>query len=120
MSLLNKNYFVISINELNKLNWCSACVVRASSSPVLGESFRFGFEAVSMNYANLPLSTKNMWRVIFFERVGPRVVVDRSGPWFESKDRANEWAAWFDYLGYCVALQSQQGDIERHFAGLPL
>ncbi len=65
-------------------------------------------------------ATMDMWRVIFFERVGPRVLVDRSGPWLTSKNTANDWAAWFENLGYCVALQSQQGSLERRFTGLPL
>ena len=70
-------------------------------------------------------ATIGMWRVIFYERVGsrvngPRVKVDRSGPWLASKQAATEWAQWFEHLGYCVALQSQQGNLERLFAGLPL
>ena len=72
-----------------------------------------------MRLSNFPV-TIDMWRVIFFERVGSRVVVDRSGPWLVSKNAANGWAAWFENLGYCVALQSQQGLVERRFAGLPL
>jgi hypothetical protein len=71
-----------------------------------------------MRLSNFPV-TIDMWRVIFFERAGPRVVVDRSGPWQVSKNAANDWAAWFENRGYCVALQSQQGLVERRFAGLP-
>lgn len=72
-----------------------------------------------MRLTNCP-ATMDMWRVIFFERVGPRMRIDRSGPWLVSKKAASDWAAWFENLGYCVALQSQQGLVERCFGGLPL
>jgi hypothetical protein len=60
-----------------------------------------------------------MWRVVFYERKGNRVEVDRTGPWLPTKQLAQNWAAWFQAYGYCVALQGQGGALERMSSGLP-
>lgn len=60
-----------------------------------------------------------MWRIVFYERRGNRVVVDRTGPWLPTKTLARNWAGWFGELGYNVALQDQAGTLERLSAGLP-
>lgn len=60
-----------------------------------------------------------MWRIVFFERRGNRVVTDRTGPWLPTKKLALTWAGWFGELGYNVALQDQGGVLERLSAGLP-
>ena len=60
-----------------------------------------------------------MWRVVFYERKGHRVEMDRTGPWLPSKTLAQNWADWFGALGYHVALQDQTGTLERLSAGLP-
>lgn len=64
-------------------------------------------------------STSGMWRVIFYERKGNRVEVDRTGPWLPTKQLAVNWASWFDAHGYFVALQGQGGALERSRPGLP-
>ena len=60
-----------------------------------------------------------MWRVIFYERQGRRLHINRSGPWLPTKELAQRWAAWFHELGYVVALENQFGDLERMSIGLP-
>lgn len=60
-----------------------------------------------------------MWRVVFVERRGYRLHVDRTGPWLPSKTQARQWADWFKSQGYHVALQDQAGGMERLCAGLP-
>ena len=37
----------------------------------------------------------NMWRVVFYERRGNRVHLDRTGPWLPEKSQAMTWADWF-------------------------
>jgi len=64
-------------------------------------------------------SAQRMWRVVFFERRGPRVHVDRSGPWLPDRHLAMNWAQWFASRGYHVALQDSEGLMERLCAGLP-
>jgi hypothetical protein len=71
-----------------------------------------------MNRFDQGVST-GMWRVIFYERIGNRVQMDRTGPWLPSKKLAQHWANWFEERGYHVALQDQQGGLERISAGLP-
>jgi len=71
-----------------------------------------------MNRFDQGVST-GMWRVIFYERVGNRVQIDRTGPWLPSKTLAQSWAGWFGERGYHVALQDQGGGTEKISAGLP-
>ena len=71
-----------------------------------------------MNRFDQPVSS-GMWRVIFYERKGNRVVVDRTGPWLPNKQLARSWAGWFGERGYHVALQDQVGGLERLSVGLP-
>ena len=71
-----------------------------------------------MNRFDQGVST-GMWRVIFYERVGNRVQMDRTGPWLPSKKLAQRWADWFGERGYHVALQDQAGTLERVSTGLP-
>jgi len=71
-----------------------------------------------MNRFDQGVST-GMWRVIFYERVGNRVQMDRTGPWLPTKKLAQHWADWFEQRGYHVALQDQSGGLERISAGLP-
>lgn len=61
----------------------------------------------------------NMWRVVFYERRGCRVQIDRTGPWLPKRQFAQEWARWFKAQGYFVALQDQFGTEERFSQGLP-
>lgn len=63
--------------------------------------------------------SKNMWRVVFYERRQNRVQMDRSGPWLPQKQLAMNWAQWFAEQGYFVALQDQAGTLERLHQGLP-
>lgn len=60
-----------------------------------------------------------MWRVIFYERKGNRVQMDRTGPWLPDQKMARQWAQWFGARGHHVALQDQTGALERLSAGLP-
>ncbi len=62
---------------------------------------------------------EGMWRVVFYERKGHRVETDRTGPWLPTKQLAQRWADWFGARGYHVALEDQQGSLERVSAGLP-
>lgn len=64
-------------------------------------------------------TTTGMWRVVFYERRGYRIHMDRTGPWLPSKSQAQHWANWFGQLGYHVALQDQTGGMERLSPGLP-
>lgn len=61
----------------------------------------------------------NMWRVVFYERRGNRVHMERTGPWLPDKQLARNWADWFFERGYHVALQDQNGQLEKLAAGLP-
>ena len=61
----------------------------------------------------------NMWRVVFYERRGYRVEVDRTGPWLPDRQQARRWAHWFGEQGYAVALQDQNGELEKLHQGLP-
>lgn len=63
--------------------------------------------------------SEGMWRVVFYERKGYRVEVDRTGPWLPNKTMAQHWADWFGARGYHVALQDQSGLLQRISAGLP-
>ncbi|WP_341969066.1 hypothetical protein [Roseateles sp. PN1] len=65
------------------------------------------------------MMTSDMWRVIFYERVGGRLHTDRTGPWLPNKQMAQNWANWFGALGYHVALQNQGGELHRISLGLP-
>jgi len=60
-----------------------------------------------------------MWRVVFYERKGPRVSINRTGPWLPHKKLALNWASWFSERGHHVALQDQAGGLERMSVGLP-
>ena len=60
-----------------------------------------------------------MWRVVFYERKGNRVSMDRTGPWLTTKKLALHWAHWFGERGHHVALQDQAGALERLSVGLP-
>jgi hypothetical protein len=60
-----------------------------------------------------------MWRIVFYERRGNRVQMDRTGPWLPNKKLAQNWAAWFGGRGYHIALQDQAGHLERLSVGLP-
>ncbi len=64
-------------------------------------------------------AASGMWRVVFYERKGNRVEVDRTGPWLPTKQMAQSWANWFNAHGYYVALQGQGGVLERMRPGLP-
>lgn len=64
-------------------------------------------------------ASASMWRVIFYERKGRRVHINRSAPWLPSKDLALRWAVWFHERSYVVALEDQFGDLERLSIGLP-
>lgn len=61
----------------------------------------------------------NMWRVVFYERRGNRIHMDRTGPWLPEKHQAKSWAGWFQERGYHVALQDQNGQLEKLNPGLP-
>ncbi|MET0209409.1 MAG: hypothetical protein ABW220_10230 [Burkholderiaceae bacterium] len=61
----------------------------------------------------------NMWRVVFYERRGNRIHMDRTGPWLPQKQQAQTWARWFTEQGYHVALQDQSGQLEKLLEGLP-
>jgi len=63
--------------------------------------------------------SSGMWRVVFYERRGYRVQMDRTGPWLPNKKLAQQWAQWFGERGYHVALQDQGGGLERLSPGLP-
>lgn len=70
--------------------------------------------------SNFDRSISNgMWRVVFYERRGYRVHLDRTGPWLPNKKIAQQWAHWFGGQGYHVALQDQSGGMERLTPGLP-
>lgn len=71
-----------------------------------------------MNSFDRSVST-GMWRVVFYERRGYRIHMDRTGPWLPNKGLAQQWANWFGQLGYHVALQDQSGGMERLSPGLP-
>lgn len=60
-----------------------------------------------------------MWRVVFYERRGNRVQMDRTGPWLPNKKLAEQWAHWFGERGHHVALQDQSGSMEKVSQGLP-
>lgn len=60
-----------------------------------------------------------MWKLVFYKRVGLRVEVDRSGPWLPGRGAAEAWARFFLDQGYHVALQAQDGTIEKLSAGIP-
>lgn len=60
-----------------------------------------------------------MWRVVFHERRGYRVHLERTGPWLPSKKMAQQWAEWFGSMGHHVALQDQYGNLEKLYQGLP-
>ncbi len=64
-------------------------------------------------------NSTGMWRVIFYERRGRRLHVNRSAPWLPSKDLAQRWATWFQEHGYVVALEDQFGGLQRMSVGLP-
>ncbi|MET0518684.1 MAG: hypothetical protein ABW005_07600 [Burkholderiaceae bacterium] len=63
--------------------------------------------------------SSGMWRVVFYERKGNRVQMDRTGPWLPEKKLALLWAQWFGERGYHVALQDQFGSLEKLSSGLP-
>lgn len=63
--------------------------------------------------------SSGMWRVVFYERRGNRVHQDRTGPWLPNKKTAQQWARWFGERGYHVALQDQNGGLEKQQQGLP-
>lgn len=60
-----------------------------------------------------------MWRVVFYERRGNRIHIDRTGPWLPDRKLAHHWAMWFKERGYHVALQDSVGTVERFTQGLP-
>lgn len=74
--------------------------------------------SAAMSNFNRSMSS-GMWRVVFHERRGYRIHVDRTGPWLPSKKMAEQWARWFGSIGYCVALQDQTGAVEKKYQGLP-
>ena len=63
--------------------------------------------------------SSGMWRVVFYDRKGNRVEIDRTGPWLPTRQQAMSWAQWFGAHGYHVALQTQGGALERLSLGLP-
>ena len=63
--------------------------------------------------------SSGMWRVVFYDRKGNRVEIDRTGPWLPTRQQAMNWAQWFETHGYHVALQAQGGGLERLSYGLP-
>lgn len=62
---------------------------------------------------------EGMWKVVFYERAGRRIQIDRSGPWLPNRSAAQAWADYFLREGYHVALQSQDGKLDRLAPGLP-
>jgi hypothetical protein len=60
-----------------------------------------------------------MWKLVFHERQGPRITVDKTAPWLPSRQIAETWARYFIEQGYHVSLQSQDGSVERLIPGLP-
>lgn len=64
-------------------------------------------------------STSGMWRVVFYERVGHRIEINRKGPWLPSRQLALQWANWFNQFGHHVALEDQAGTLEKLVQGLP-
>lgn len=60
-----------------------------------------------------------MWKLVFFERKGLRVVTDRSGPWLPGRDVALSWAQFFQREGHNVALLAQDGTLEKLGPSLP-
>jgi hypothetical protein len=45
--------------------------------------------------------------------------MDRTGPWLPEKSHARQWADWFKEQGYHVALQDQNGGLEKLHVGIP-
>ena len=60
-----------------------------------------------------------MWKLVFYERTGRRMTVDKSAPWLPSKAAAQSWAQFYIRQGYFVGLQAQDGSVERLTPGLP-
>lgn len=71
-----------------------------------------------MREFNEKMST-GMWKVVFYERKGSHIQIDRSAPWLPNKQHAKTWGQWFLDQGYHVALQDQIGNVERLSVGLP-
>ncbi len=65
------------------------------------------------------LRPDGMWKLLFFERNGLRVRVDRSAPWLPGREAALTWAQYYRAAGYHVALQSQDGKVEALGPRLP-
>ncbi|MBV8605659.1 MAG: hypothetical protein JO224_13310 [Pelomonas sp.] len=64
-------------------------------------------------------TTTGMWRVVFYERTGFRIEINRKGPWLPSRQLAVQWATWFNQHGQHVALEDQGGVLEKFNQGLP-
>ncbi|MBH9551953.1 hypothetical protein I7X43_03730 [Inhella sp. 4Y17] len=60
-----------------------------------------------------------MWKLVFYERNGLRMRVEKSAPWLPNRAAAEQWAQFYMRQGYCVGLQSQDGRVERLSKGLP-
>lgn len=60
-----------------------------------------------------------MWKLVFYERTGMRLSVDRTAPWLPSRAVAESWAQFYIRQGYHVALQAQDGTLEKLSPGLP-
>ena len=60
-----------------------------------------------------------MWKLVFYERKGMRIVVDKSAPWLPNRAAAESWAQFYMRQGYHIGLQAQDGRIERLSEGLP-
>lgn len=60
-----------------------------------------------------------MWKLVFYERAGMRVQVDRSAPWLPNRAAVEKWAQYFSGAGYHLALMSQDGKVVRLSKGLP-
>lgn len=65
------------------------------------------------------LRPDGMWKLVFYERTGRRITLDKSAPWLPSKAAAQSWAEFYIRQGYHVGLQTQDGKIEKLCDGLP-
>lgn len=65
------------------------------------------------------LRPDGMWKLVFYERTGMRITMDKTAPWLPSRAAAQSWAEFYIRQGYHVGLQAQDGKIEKLCEGLP-
>jgi len=65
------------------------------------------------------LRPDGMWKLVFYERTGRRITLDKSAPWLPSRAAAQSWAEFYIRQGYHVGLQAQDGKIHKLCEGLP-